>query len=63
MKVVEVRGVSSEGLNHVINFVYTSELELTMTNVQQVLAAAGHLQMKEILNFCKVKHLSSSHVV
>lgn len=52
-EVVEVRGVSSEGLKHVINFVYTSELELTMTNVQHVLAAAGHLQLKEILNFCK----------
>nr|XP_039263069.1 kelch-like protein 9 [Styela clava] len=52
-EVVEIRGVSSEGLKHVINFVYTSELELTMTNVQHVLAAAGHMQLKPILNFCK----------
>jgi len=28
-EVVEIRGVSAEGLKHIINFIYTSELRLT----------------------------------
>ncbi|XP_078481129.1 kelch-like protein 9 isoform X2 [Ciona intestinalis] len=52
-EVVEIRGVSADGLRHVINFLYTSELQLSMRNVHCVLSAAGHMQIKPILNFCK----------
>ena len=45
-EVVEIRGVSSEGLKHIINYIYTSELRLNMTNIREVLAAAGHMQLK-----------------
>lgn len=53
-KVVEIRGVSAEGLRHVIDFIYTSELQLSMKNVHCILSAAGHMQLKPILHFCKV---------
>ncbi|XP_076817499.1 kelch-like protein 9 isoform X2 [Clavelina lepadiformis] len=52
-EVVEIRGVSAEGLRHVIGFIYTSELQLSIKNVRCILAAAGHMQLKPILNFCK----------
>jgi len=52
--VVEIRGVTAEGLRHVIGFIYTSELQLSMKNVHCILSAAGHMQLKPILHFCKV---------
>ena len=50
-EVVEIRGVSAEGLKHIINYIYTSELRLNMTNIREVLAAAGHMQLKAATNF------------
>jgi hypothetical protein len=50
-EVVEIRGVSAEGLKHIINYVYTSELKLNMTNIREVLAAAAHMQLKAATNF------------
>ena len=50
-EVVEIRGVSAEGLKHIINFIYTSELRLNMGNIREVLAAAGHMQLKSATNF------------
>jgi len=56
-QVVEIRGVTAEGLRHVLGFIYTSELQLSMKNVQCVLSAAGHMQLKPIINFCKVSDM------
>ena len=50
-EVVEIRGVSAEGLKHIINFIYSSELRLNMGNIREVLAAAGHMQLKSATSF------------
>ena len=47
--------MSADGLRHVIGFIYTSEVQLSMKNVHCVLSAAGHMQLKSILHFCKVR--------
>ena len=50
---IEVRGVSAAGLNLIINFIYTGELPLSITNIREVLAAGQHMNLKPVVNFCK----------
>lgn len=61
-EVIEVRGVTADGLKHLINFIYTSELHLSMKNVNNILSAAGHMEIKPILNFCKMFLISEISV-
>ena len=52
-EVVEVRGVSPEGLKLILNFIYTSELPLSIHNIREVLAAGQHMNLKPVISFCK----------
>ena len=60
-EIVEVRGVSPNGLKIILNFIYTSELPLSINNIREVLAAGQHMNLKPIIAFCKtflVKEIS-----
>ncbi|XP_028846804.1 kelch-like protein 9 isoform X2 [Denticeps clupeoides] len=52
LKEIKLHGVSSTGLKNIINFIYTSHLDLKLSNLQDTLEAASFLQVMPVLNFC-----------
>ena len=51
-KVVELKGVTAQGLRAVLDYAYTGKIVINDANLQDVLEAAAHLQFTEILGFC-----------
>ncbi|CAL1533269.1 unnamed protein product [Lymnaea stagnalis] len=51
-QVVELKGVTADGLKVVVDFAYTGRLELTTDNVEEVLSAASHLQVSVAVELC-----------
>ncbi|KAG8455865.1 hypothetical protein GDO86_001888 [Hymenochirus boettgeri] len=51
-KEVQIHGISYNAMCRILNFIYTSELELNIQNVQETLAAACQLQISEVVHFC-----------
>ena len=49
---VELKGVTTTGFSAVINFLYTQEIHINETNLQDIMEAAAHLQIPGVLNFC-----------
>lgn len=49
---VELKGVTATGFSSVINFLYTSEISINETSLQDVMEAAAHLQIPCVLDFC-----------
>ncbi|XP_037937944.1 kelch-like protein 26 [Teleopsis dalmanni] len=49
---VQIHGISARGIELLINFIYTSNLVLDYENVQDVLAAAIFVQMKDVIDAC-----------
>ncbi|XP_028566070.1 kelch-like protein 22 isoform X1 [Podarcis muralis] len=49
---VHIQGVSYNAMCQILNFIYTSELELGLSNVQEILTAACQLQIPEVIKFC-----------
>ncbi|KAG5281189.1 hypothetical protein AALO_G00068370 [Alosa alosa] len=49
---VSVHGVTYVAMTKLLDFIYTSELELDLDNVQEVLSAATLLQVQEVIGFC-----------
>ncbi|OBS63537.1 hypothetical protein A6R68_07945 [Neotoma lepida] len=49
---VLIHGVSYNAMCQILHFIYTSELELSLNNVQETLVAACQLQIPEIIHFC-----------
>ncbi|XP_039771008.1 kelch-like protein 22 isoform X3 [Ornithorhynchus anatinus] len=49
---VPIHGVSHSAMCKILNFIYTSELELSLADVQETLAAACQLQIPEVIGFC-----------
>ncbi|XP_054852656.1 kelch-like protein 22 [Eublepharis macularius] len=49
---VQIQGVSYNAMCKILNFIYTSELELGLHNVQEILTAACQLQIPEVIKFC-----------
>lgn len=47
-----IHGVSYNAMCQILHFIYTSELELSLSNVQETLVAACQLQIPEIIHFC-----------
>lgn len=50
--VININGISSIGIENVLNFIYTAKLELTLSNVQEVLAAANYFQLSTVVDAC-----------
>ena len=57
-----IRDIDEEAVESLVNFAYTSQLEITTNNVQSLLTASAILQMECVLGACAEflsKHLSS----
>ncbi|XP_063171979.1 kelch-like protein 22 isoform X3 [Candoia aspera] len=49
---IHIQGITYNAMCKILNFIYTSELELGLNNVQEILAASCQLQISEIIKFC-----------
>ncbi|XP_048765786.1 kelch-like protein 26 [Ostrea edulis] len=57
--IVELKGISANGLKIIVDFAYTGELKLNTQNVEDVLSAATHLQVSDAMDLCS-KYLEAS---
>ena len=60
MREIKLHGVSKTGLKNIIDFIYTSRVNLCLANLQDTLEAANFLQVLPVLGFCN--ELLSSEV-
>ena len=51
-KMIQLKGITATGLEAVVKFAYTGTLNLDLNNLQDVLAAATHLQIAEAVELC-----------
>ncbi|CAH2295448.1 kelch 22 [Pelobates cultripes] len=51
-KEVQIHGISYSAMCKILDFIYTSELELSVNDVQETLSAACQLQITEVIKFC-----------
>ncbi|XP_067115121.1 kelch-like protein 9 [Osmerus mordax] len=52
MREIKLHGVSKTGLKNIIDFIYTSRVNLCLANLQDTLEAANFLQVLPVLGFC-----------
>lgn len=50
--VINIHGISAVGIENVLNFIYTAKLELTLSNIQEVLSAANYFQLSTVIDAC-----------
>lgn len=48
---ITINGISA-GIEHILNFIYTAKLELTLRNVQEILSAANYFQLSTVVDAC-----------
>lgn len=48
---ITINGISG-GIEHILNFIYTAKLELTLINVQDILSAANYFQLNSVIDAC-----------
>lgn len=51
-KEICLNGVTAEGMSCLINYAYTSKLALNLSNCQDILSAANHLQFLDVVEAC-----------
>eukprot|EP00058_Branchiostoma_floridae_P019952 XP_002605442.1 hypothetical protein BRAFLDRAFT_74256 [Branchiostoma floridae] len=49
---ITLQGISSESFAKILHFIYTTELELCLETVQDVMVTANFLQVPEVLDMC-----------
>jgi len=49
---IQLSGIDAEGLELVLDYIYTSKLSLTLANIQTVLSTATHLQILQVIGAC-----------
>ena len=57
-KEIELKGVTSRGLEKVLEVIYTSTTSLEADDIFDVIAAATHLQVTPVIEFCEKNFLS-----
>ena len=57
---VQLSGVKAQGLELVLDYIYTSKLSLTLANIQTVLDTATHLQVLQVRKFFLNFHVTPS---
>lgn len=57
-KEIELKGVTSKGLDKVLEIIYTSTTSLEGDDIFDVIAAATHLQVTPVIEFCERNFLS-----
>lgn len=50
--VIDLKGVTADGLHHIIDFIYSGEIALTLLNLTEVINTASHLQVMAALDLC-----------
>ena len=56
---IQLSGVDADGLELILEYIYTSKLSLTLANIQTVLSTATHLQIIQVF-FAFLTHLVMS---
>lgn len=49
---ISLNGVTARGIELLLNYAYTSKLDLNLANIQDVLSAASHIQMEAVVEAC-----------
>ena len=49
---IQLTGINAEGLELIIDYIYTSKLSLNLANIQTVLSTATHLQIVPVIGAC-----------
>ncbi|XP_025079983.1 kelch-like protein 26 [Pomacea canaliculata] len=49
---VDLKGVTADGLQHIIEFIYSGEMALTLDNLTEIINTASHLQVSFALDVC-----------
>ncbi|XP_030379024.1 kelch-like protein 26 [Scaptodrosophila lebanonensis] len=49
---IELHGVSARAIGAIIDYIYTSALELNVENIEELLAASTHVQVKDVIERC-----------
>lgn len=50
--IVDLKGVTADGLQHVIEFIYSGDLALHFDNLTEIINTASHLQVSSALDLC-----------
>ncbi|KAK7499301.1 hypothetical protein BaRGS_00009561 [Batillaria attramentaria] len=50
--IVDLKGVTADGLQHIIDFIYSGEMALTLDNLTEIINTASHLQVGFALDVC-----------
>lgn len=51
-KEITLEGVSAKGMHFLLDYAYTSRLALNLSNIQDVLSAASHVQVTTVVEAC-----------
>ncbi|KAM4745150.1 kelch-like protein 22 isoform 2-T3 [Anableps anableps] len=51
-KEIPIHGISYTAMKKILDYIYTSEIELDLENVQEILIAASLFQLENVLSFC-----------
>ena len=49
---IEIKDISTEGLDAVLKFIYTNTINITRNNIHDILHAATLLQVEPVIRFC-----------
>lgn len=49
---ITINGISAIGIEVCLNFIYSAKLELTLSNVQEIIAAASYFQLGTVIDAC-----------
>ena len=49
---ISLNGITSAGIEYILEYIYTSKLKLNLSNVQDVLSAASHVQLDSVVESC-----------
>ena len=49
---IQLTGINAEGLELILDYIYTSKLSLNLANIQTVLSTATHLQIVPVIGAC-----------
>ena len=49
--IIEIHGITATGLKEILDYIYTAEVTITVQNIQDVLSAANHLQVRVRFSF------------
>ncbi|XP_050426724.1 kelch-like protein 3 [Adelges cooleyi] len=47
-----LKNINAESLEHVVNYMYTAEVDLTRDNFYMILSAATHLELEHLQSLC-----------